>query len=358
MVAEPDNRKQLELARQAAEAALRIRPELGEAHLELARYYFYAGVLGKDYSRAREELAIVRRKLPNNAEALMIDARIGRHENRWDESLANLQRAYELDPRNSDIGFYLFQIQSEMRLYHEAEQLLAKRAATGTADKLGVQFLVADLKLAQGDPVAAQSLLEQLPLDYSPGPWIWGLRFTVALYLRDYDAASRIIAATPAKWTDLAFGERSSSWAEGQVARAQGDQQKALAAFAAARKKMEARLGNMPEDAPHLSAVATIDAGLGRKEEAIREALRAVELQSITKDSLNGPGWVGNLAFVYAWTGERDSALEQLEKVAAIPGNPEVPTYGDLRFNPRWDDLRGDPRFEKIVASLAPKDAK
>src|SRR5205823_2394694 len=104
LVGEPDNRRQLELANQAAEAALRVRPELGEAHLELARYYFYAGVVGNDYSRAREELAIVRRKLPNNAEALTIEGRISRHENRWDESLANLQKAYELDPRNGDIG--------------------------------------------------------------------------------------------------------------------------------------------------------------------------------------------------------------------------------------------------------------
>ena len=140
-------------------------------------------------------------------------------------------------------------------------------------------------------------------------------------------------------------------WAEGQIARARGDKQKAQAAFAAAREKMEAQQGDKPKDAPYFAGVAKLDAGLGRKEEAIREARRAVELQPITKDSLNGPSWVANLALVYAWTGERDRALEQLEKVATIPGNPEVPTYGDLLFNPCWDDLRGDPRFDKIVAA-------
>jgi hypothetical protein len=97
-----------------------------------------------------------------------------------------------------------------------------------------------------------------------------------------------------------------------------------------------------------------LDAGLGRKEDAIREALRAVDLMPIAKDSYWGPGLVANLALVYAWTGERDRALEQLELVAKIPASMTYPvggTYGDLRFNPCWDDLRGDPRFDKIVAA-------
>jgi len=350
MIGEPDNRKHLELAKKAAEAALRVRPDLGEAHLELARYYFYAGSLINDYSRARDELAIVRRNLPNNAEALTIEARIGRHENHWDASLANLQKASELDPRNDEIAFYLGQIYFEMRRYSELEQLQTKRAAeSGTLDSLGLQSYLARIKLAQGDPVAAQSLLEQVPLEYSPGFWVWDIRFTAALYLRDYDAANRVIAATPAKWADFAFGEQTASWAEGQVARARGDKQKALAAFAAARKKIEAKLGDEAKDAIYLSEVATLDAGLGQKEQAIREARRAVDLLPIAKDSLNGPTLVANLALLYAWTGERDRALEQLEIVATIPGL--APTYGDLRFNPCWDDLRGDKRFDKIVAA-------
>jgi tetratricopeptide (TPR) repeat protein len=349
-----EDNKHLELAKNAAETAVRLRPDLGEAHLELARYYFYAGALINDYSRARDELAIVRSKLPNNAEALTIEARIGRHENRWDASLANLQKASELDPHNDEIAFYLGQIYFEMRRYSELEQLLTKRAAaSGTLDSLGLQSHLARIKLAQGDPVAAQSLLEEVPLDYSPGFWVWDIRFTAALYLRDYDAANRVIAATPAKWADFAFGAQTASWAEGQVARARGDKQKALAAFAAARKKIEAKFGDKPEDADYLSEVATLDAGLGRKDDAIREARRAVELLPIAKDGVNGPVYVAALALVYAWTGERDRALEQLEKVATIPGvlGGFVVTYGDLRFNPCWDDLRGDKRFDKIVAA-------
>jgi serine/threonine protein kinase len=350
---EAEVHKHLALAKNAAEAALRVRPDLGEAHLELARYYFYAGVFTNDYDRAREELTIVRRKLPNNAEALVIEAMIGRHENRWDASLANLQRASELDPRNSDVAFRLRQIYFEMRRYSELEQSLTRAGASGIFDHPFVQFWLARIKLAQGDRVAAQSLLAQLPLDYSPGFWVWDTRFTAALYLRDYDAANQVIAATPAKWAEIAFGEETSGWAEGQVARARGDHQKARAAFAGARNKLQAKFGDKSEDAGYLSEVATLDAGLRQKEAAIREARRAVELQPIAKDSVNGPRWVANLALVYAWTGERDHALEQLEKVATIPGvlGGSVPTYGDLRFNPCWDSLRGDKRFDKIVAA-------
>jgi tetratricopeptide (TPR) repeat protein len=159
-----------------------------------------------------------------------------------------------------------------------------------------------------------------------------------------------VIAATPAKFADDAFGG-PSDWAEGQIARARGDKQKAQAAFAAAREKLEAQQGDKPKDAPYFADIAKLDAGLGRKEEAISEAQRAVEIMPITKDAVNGPINVAALALVYAWTGERDRALEQLEKIATVPTSPGSPTYGDLLLNPCWDDLRGDKRFDKIVAA-------
>ena len=347
-----------ELAKKSAEVALQLRPDLGEPHLAIARYYWLApdSVIGVDreafYDRARDELAIVRRISPNNPEALLIEATIGRHQNRWDASLANLRRANELDPQNGEIAFRLEQIYFEMRRYSELEQFIKKTAPPRGGLEDPFDWL-AMMKLAQGDPVAAQSLLEQVPPEYSPGDWIWNIRFKTALCLRDYDAANRVIAATPAKFADSAFNleHGSENWAYGLVARARGDKQKALAAFAAARKTREATHRDNPKDSAYFTDIAKLDAGLGRKEEAIREAQHAVELLPITKDSLNGPDWVANLALVYAWCGERDRALEQLEKIATLPGNPEVPTYGDLLLNPCWDDLRGDPRFDKIVAA-------
>jgi eukaryotic-like serine/threonine-protein kinase len=343
--------KHVELAKKAAEAAVRLRPDLGETHLALARNYFWAGVFTGDYDRARDELTIALRKLPNNSEALLIGAKIDRHQNRWDSALANLQKANGLDPRNGEVAVWLGETYSEMRRYSDWQQLVKKYAASGTFKGPWIQVVLAKIKLAQGDPVAAQSLLEQVPLDFSPNEIIWDTRFRAALYLRDYDAADRVIAATPAKFAVQVFGpgQPPESWGDGLIARARGDMQKALTAFVAAREKVDAILRENPKDTSYLAEVAKLDAGLGRKEQAIREALRAVELQPIAKDSLNGPTWVANLALVYAWTGERDRAIEQLEKVATLPGY--TPTYADLRFNPCWDSLRGDPRFDKIVAA-------
>jgi predicted Zn-dependent protease len=119
--------------------------------------------------------------------------------------------------------------------------------------------------------------------------------------------------------------------------------------FAAARKNLDATLGDKPKDEWYFALAACLDAGCGRKEEAIRQALRAVDLKPIAKDSYWGPALVTNLALVYAWMGERDRALEELQKVATLPGLG--PTYGDLLLNPCWDDLRSDPRFDKIVAA-------
>jgi predicted Zn-dependent protease len=238
-----------------------------------------------------------------------------------------------------------------MRRYYELEQLMTKEAASGgPLEDPYIKMTLADMKLAQGDPVAAQSFLKQVPLDFSPTPGIWDTRFTAALYLRDYDAANEVITAAPAKSAIDAFGgQPPESWADGQVARARGDKQKALEAFAAARKKMDATWDDKPKEQWYFALAASLDAGCGRKEEAIREALHAVDLKPIGKDSYWGPAFVKNLALVYAWTGERDRALEQLELVATIPGLGA--TYGDLRFNPCWDSLRGDKRFDKILAA-------
>jgi TolB-like protein/Tfp pilus assembly protein PilF len=348
--------KHLNLARKAAETALRLRPDLPEPHLALARYYWYtASQVGGPaeqvayYDRARDELTVARQKLPNNPEALFLGASIGRHQNRWEASLADLERANAFDPRNTEIAHRLWDIYFEMRRYSDCERLTMKQAASSRPEDPWIKRKLAEIKLAQGDPVAAEALVEQIPLDFNPTPYIWATRFKAALYLRDYDAAGRVLAMTPAKGaTDFAVFDGPPEWAYAQVAHARGDKQGALVAFEGARNKEDASRVN--SDSPsYISNSARYDAGLGRKEEAIREARRAVEIQPIATESLNGPVWVANLALVYAWTGERDAALQQLEKIATVSGY--TPTYGDLLLNPCWDDLRSDPRFDKILAA-------
>jgi serine/threonine protein kinase/cytochrome c-type biogenesis protein CcmH/NrfG len=335
----------LELAKKAADAALQLRPDLGEVHRELARYYFHAN----DFAQAYEELTVALRTLPNDSETFRIAAETNRHRNRWDEAVANFQKARELDPRNDEVIYHLGGVYEEMRRYDDFEQLLTKADDNQPGPNPWSEMALAQIKLDKGDPVAAQALLAQVPLDFSPTYEIWGTRFTAALYLRDYDLASRVTAAMPAKFD---VGVLHGLPTDGLVARFRGDKAKAETVFTAARKKFDAAWGDRSRDHRYFARVAAFDAGLGRKREAIEEARQAVELMPVAKDSARGPWLVRNLAMVYAWTGESDLAIEQLEIVAKIPAGP---SYGELRFDPTWDSLQGDPRFEKMLVRLAPK---
>jgi serine/threonine-protein kinase len=141
-------------------------------------------------------------------------------------------------------------------------------------------------------------------------------------------------------------------WCEGVVAQLRGDKAGARAAFTNARTEAAKLVADQPAYAEAHCVLGMAEAALGHKEDAIREGRRAVELLPVTKDALIGPKLVQYLSLIYAWTGEKDLALEQLAVAARIPG---YLSYGQLRLHPDWDPLRGDPRFDKIVASLAPK---
>ena len=119
-----------------------------------------------------------------------------------------------------------------------------------------------------------------------------------------------------------------------------------MSAFAEAREEMEIILQKQPDYAEALSVLGMIDAGLGKKDDAIREGRRAVELLPETKDVMTGPELVRNLALIYAWTGEKDLALGQIATALQGPGPI---TYGQLRLSPWWDTIRDDPRFAELV---------
>jgi hypothetical protein len=173
-----------------------------------------------------------------------------------------------------------------------------------------------------------------------------------SLYKRDFDAALRALAALPIDGCHQQTIPFPRAWCEGVVAQIRGDQAAARAAFTSARTEAAKLVAGQPGYAEAHCVLGMADAALGNKEDAIREGRHAVELLPVTKDAIIGPLLVQNLALVYAWTGEKDLSLEQLAIAARMPG---YLSYGKLRLHPYWDSLRGDPRFEKIAASLAPK---
>jgi hypothetical protein len=174
-----------------------------------------------------------------------------------------------------------------------------------------------------------------------------------ALAERDSGAAKNAVnaAGTNPPFTDEAVNF-TRPFVEGVIARMAKDDRKARSAFTAAQVEQEKTIQTQPNYGPPLCVLGLIDAGLGRKEEALREGRRAVQLLPVEKDAINGIAMVKYLAMIAAWVGDKDLACEQLA-VAVHP--PSRLTYGQLRLLPFWDPLRGNPRFEKIVASLAPK---
>ena len=339
----------LELANAAVQIALRLQPDAGEAHLALANYYYHGF---RDYGRARTELAIARGTLPNNAEVFEYTGYIDRREGHWEEATRNLERAVELDPRNFFTLQQLAPTYHYLRRYADEARTLDRALAIVPGDPL-TRILRAEVALDwQADIKPFQTVLATLIAeDPSVAPGVDHPNY--ALCERTAAAAARLLTNYPRDGvvTDYGVNFPHAYW-EGVVALWQGDPAKAQAAFTTARSEVEKTVEKQPDFAGALSLLGMIDAGLGRKDKALREGRRACELLPISKDALDGVSLAANLAKICAWIGEKDLAIEQIAAVERVPNDL---SYGLLKLDPIWDPLRGDPRFEKIVASLAPK---
>jgi serine/threonine-protein kinase len=340
----------LAAAEAAVEAAFRLRPDAGEAHLARAEH-LYRGYL--DYDGALAELEVARRTLPNEPRVPELAGYILRRQGKHEKGVRSLQRALELDPRNF---FTLQQIAlSYWMLNRYPEQISAlNRALAIKPDDVETRATWALVDFDQKadtrplhETIASIQQKEPAALARIADTWL-----LCALAERDGAAGKAALAAL----ADNTFGDNatqfSAKFGEGLLARALKDEKSARAAFTAARAEQEKLVQAQVNYGPALISLALIDAGLGRKEDALREGRRAVELMPVTKDALNGADIMQYFAAAAAWVGEKDLACEQLE--AAMPF-PSTRSYGRFKLLPFWDPLRGDPRFEKIVASLAPK---
>jgi len=345
----------LELANAAINSAFRLKPDSAGAHLALARHLYHGYF---DYDHARDELAIAARTLPNDARIFEWSGYIDRRQNRWHEAVRNFERAMELDPRNVKIFTGAAVTYSVMRDYGQARET-SDRLITLEPNNIHARVLRARIDFDErADTRPLHAVIEKILRDdaASAGNLV-GWRFYLALYEHDFASADRALAPLienkhttfRVRWDEIYF---SRAYAEGLLARIKGDAAAARAAFTAARAQEEA-VRARPDDGQTFCLLGLIDAGLGRKEEALREGRRALELIPVAKDTNAGPQVLYFFAVICAWTGERDLAIEQLETLAKMPLGV---SYGDLRLDPHWDPLRGDPRFEKIVASLAPKE--
>ena len=297
------------------------------------------------YSRAREELAIARRTLPNNAELFFRTGVFDYRQGLWDEATGNLERAIELDPRNLQYVTQMalcYQPQrrylDETRMWERALGIVPGDANTRVCKAEVLANWKADMKPYQTTLAALVAENPKVASDVDDPLF--------ALRERTVDAAERVLRNYPAdgiQYYSVAYPR--ACW-EGVVRRWQGDNAKARAAFTSARNEVDKVLQEQPEFPAALSLLGMIDAGLGRKEEAIREGKRACELLPMPKDAVDGVAFVVNLAQIFAWTSEKDLAIEQLNAALKVPNDLH---YGEMRLHPLWDLLRDDPRFETLM---------
>ncbi len=340
----------LALAEAAVQAASRLRPNAGETHLARAQNLYW-GYL--DYNGALAELEAARQTLPNDSRVFELKGLIQRRQGHWEESTRDLERAIDLDPRNF---FTLQQVAISygvLRRYAEEKSVL-DRALTIEPNDVDTKVALASIEFhSKADTRPLHQTIDSVrATNPAAVPSVADAWLSCALAERDVAAAKNALSAFgDIPLTDYAV-HLNRPLMEGVIARMTKDDGKARAAFAAARTEQEKAVQAQPNYGPTLCAMGLIDAGLGRKEEALREGRRAVELLPVERDAINGPLMIQYLAMIAAWVGDKNLACEQLA-IAVRP--PSTVSYGQLKLLPLWDPLRGDSRFEKIVDSLAPK---
>src|SRR6266850_7835815 len=337
-------------AEAAVQAAFRLGPDAGEAHLARAEH-LYRGYL--DYEGALAELEIAKRTLPNDPLIFEQKGYIYRRQGKQEEGLRNLERAVELDPRNF---FTLQQIALSylnLRRYRDMIAVLDRALAIKPDDvETRIVRAVVDLEW-KADARPLHRVIDEIGVTNPAGlESVADTYFICALAERDASMAERALVALGENRFGVDAILLDRHFGQGVIGRMTKDPAKAKAGFSAARIAQEKRMQAQPDYGPNYCMLGLIDAGLGRKEEALREGRRAIELLPVEKDSINGPHMIEYFAIIAAWVGEKDLAFEQLDKAIRLPC--EV-SYGRLKLLPYYDPLRGDPRFEKIVNSLAPK---
>jgi len=345
----------LALAEAALQAATRLRPDAAETHLSRAEYLYY-GL--RDYAGALAELEIARRVLPNDPRLFELTGYILQGRGQQEEGLQNLQRAVELDPRNFSTLQQIAMSYEELWRYAEAIAALDRSSAI-LPDNVETRATRAEIELywkADTRPLhqTIDAILAQRSSAIASAAGSW---FDCALAERDPAAAERALVALGDNpcWGDSTI-YLSRSFGEGLLARMTKDEARARTAFEAARAQQEKIVQAQPDYGPALCVLGLIDAALGRKDLALEEGRRAIALTPMEKDVCNGSRVLQYFAITAAWAGEKELALQQLEAGLRAPSAAvKVLSYGALKLLPFWDPLRGDPRFEKIVASLAPK---
>jgi serine/threonine protein kinase/Tfp pilus assembly protein PilF len=337
----------------AVKQALRLQPELPEVHLAYA-YHLY-GVY-RDYEQARVELAIARRGLPNDVEAIVAAAWIDRRQGKWEEAIRGFKEAISLDPRNIAPLVHLGSALADLRRFAGTEEAYNRAIDLAPDHPMLKAQKALWLTRKTGNITTLSSVIAALPRLTAEDPGVLSWRLTCALVDRDWPQATELIARMKGS-EDLNFsytvGPVSADCYLILLSRFQGERPSENPGFAEIREKLSQKAQASSGSAGLLSNLAVVDALLGKRDRAIAEAKRTIEMLPISQDAVGGPAVLKNLAVVYTWTDEPHLAFETLRYLTKVPSGLY---YGDLKIDPYWDPLRKDPRFEQLLTELAPGD--
>jgi serine/threonine-protein kinase len=337
-----------EKARLNADEALRLQPDLPEGHLALGFSYYYGD---RDYERALAEFETAKRGLPNEAQAYLAIGSIQRRQGKWVESTANLEKAATLDPKNANILSNLVFSYMALRNFEAADKTLDRVVAIAP-QSLQAVGLKGYLAVAwRGDLSVAEKQFSSIPPEIDSNGFMTWAKFWVLTLQRKFPEA--LAAVQNFRGEMLSTNNTApapKSFLEGTIHLLQGDKPRAQIEFEQALLVSEKLLGEAPDDPARHGQHGFILAALGRKQEAIAEGKRAIELLPESQDAFDGPQTTAALAQIYAWTGESDEAFRLLDHLLAIPNGLAIPM---LKLDPAWDPLRSDPRFQALIEKYA-----
>jgi tetratricopeptide (TPR) repeat protein len=309
-------------------------------------YYYYFGY--RDYDHALRELALAEVGLPNDPGILLTKAFIWRRQGKFEAAVEQMRQVFVLNPRGGALAFMIAETYEISRDYALAEKFFSQAISLAPDEIAAYLFKAANYCLWRGDTMLARATLTSIPEqndDRTRLGWFW-------LYLneRNYGAAIGPLALM----SRVPEPDQTRFVPKVQLAAIiydlMNDPERARACFDSARVILENELTVRSGDHRVHSSLGIVYAGLGRKDDAIREGKLGVELFPVSKDAYIGPCRVENLAQIYVMVGEYDSALDQIEYLLSIPSWFSVPL---LRLDPRYDPLRTLPRYQKLLEKYA-----
>src|SRR5256714_1369000 len=338
-----------------AELALRLQPNLAEAHLALGQCAYW---LDQDYERALAEFGAAAALSPSDAEIGRLIASIKRRQGKWQESLEEYERVQKTDPQNPNTVRELVFTNTAQRRWPAASRWATQMRTMAPASLVAkIQSGYVDF-CWKGDTGPLKSMLSQVPAETDPDGSVTSCRWDVAMIDRDFGEARRVLRNSDIN--EISYtnaGATPKVFFQGLIELADGKQEQAQKLFELARPSFEKAVEEAPLSADRHANLGWFYAFAGRKDEAIREGRRAVELKPESKDAFDGAIMNCYLALIYARVGETERAIPLLERLLKTPGAVDSVDYSitvnDLKHRWEWDPIRNDPRFQKILADAA-----